>query len=42
MRLFVPIKKFVRWSGITLFWVFEILGLPRMPENPPKTGREGV
>jgi len=29
------IKKFVRRLGITMFWVLEVLGLPKVPEETP-------
>jgi len=32
------IKKIVRSLGITFFWVFEVLGLPGIPDSPPEEG----
>lgn len=34
MILFRLIKRLVRKTGITLFWLCEVMGLPRIPENP--------
>jgi hypothetical protein len=33
MIIFRLIKKLVRKTGITLFWISEVTGLPRIPEN---------
>ena len=34
MIIFRLIKKLVRKTAIMLFWVFEVMGLPRIPEDP--------